>query len=112
MSVTSLSKNGKTFLAGAIKGIILADGRIDEFELEDMDVILKELEFTDFDSELTAFENKVKDMEQFWLMSDEISNQEERETILSALYTLSVHESFKQSMSSSLYGKLLERWKN
>ncbi len=100
----------KIFLAGCIKSIILADGKIENEELADLDHLISDFNFTDYDRYLNLAEEKITDDEAFWEMAAGITRLDVQGEILAILYELSVQEGFQNQNAHSLIEKLKSRW--
>jgi hypothetical protein len=108
--VTSLSKGERIFLAGCLKNMILADGAFDEAELNELDVVLEELEFSDYEECLTEFEDLVTDNESFWEMAETVDDRETQELILEVLFDLSIQKGIEESTEKNFLGRLKQTW--
>ncbi len=103
--VSSLSHDEKVFLAGCFKTFILADGNIDELELEDLDKLYSKLDFQDYEECLNEFEEKVPDKETFYTLANNITNPESQSIILKAIYELSLHSGIPTKKEEGLFQK-------
>jgi hypothetical protein len=74
--INQFTQEEKAFLAGSIKGVILADHDISEAELEDIDRWTEELNFDDFSASLQSFEAKVKTTEDYAEAAQAQKNEE------------------------------------
>jgi hypothetical protein len=108
--ISALTTHEKVFLAGCIKNMILADGVFDDSELNELDVLLDELDFTDYEECLMEFENGVNDSDSFWEMAETIEDQETHEMILEVLYDLSIQKGLEESTEKNLLSGLKEIW--
>ena len=110
MKIDKLDKQEKVFLAGCIKSMILADGKIVEEELIDLEKINKEINFTDFEETLEEFELNVKDEESFWDYAEKIKSETAKELILQTINELSLQKGYTQINELNLIKKLEKKW--
>ncbi len=108
--VKSLTRPERVFLSGCIKNMILANGAFDEGELDELEIILEELEFDDYEDRLIEFENEVADNEGFWELAETIDNQETQELILEVLYDLSIQKGLEESTEKKFISRLKKLW--
>ncbi len=108
--VTSLSREERVFLAGCIRSVIMADGSIEDGELEDMNAILKKLKFKDYEECLVEFEEKVEDEDSFYEYAGKIKDDKAREIILGVIYELGLHEGLPDSEGSRIFNNLNKIW--
>ncbi|MFP4363723.1 MAG: hypothetical protein ACLFR1_07615 [Spirochaetia bacterium] len=108
--IDKLNKRERTFLAGALKTLIMADGKISEDELKDMDHINKELGFSDFDKSLEDFEAQIHDRESFWEYAEAITDSEIQDIILKALNELALQGGYSTETEDSIINSLDEMW--
>ncbi len=109
--VTKLSEQEKIFLAGCIKSMILADGTIDDAELDDLDKIMTSLKFSDFDESLEKFEESVQDEEGFFKLAEQITNSASKDMILGVLDELSLQTGVAGENKTRLLKRIKEIWK-
>ncbi len=109
---SKLTNQEKIFLAGSIKNMILADGIVENQELESLDLIEKKIKFDDFEECLEEFEREVKDSDSYWKMAEKISNEETKELVLEVLHELSIQDGFMKKTESNLLEELRSIWKN
>lgn len=107
-----LTRDEKTFMAGCIKTMILANGRIEELELEDLDFQIFQQHMDDFEEMLTAFEEQVKDTEGFWDMAEKIRDKDTRDFILSATYEISLQPAYPDAAKDHFFNQLKEFWED
>ena len=105
------SKEDKIFLAGCIKSVIISDGKVGLEELNDLQKIVKENDFEDFDERLSDFETLVENTEQFWAIAGKITNAEIRDGVLSILQELSLQEGYQNLVNEHFLHELKEFWK-
>jgi hypothetical protein len=108
--ISALSNSEKVFLAGCIKNMILANGTFDDAELNELDLVLEEIEFTDYGDRLTEFEDEIHDNESFWEMAETIEDEETQEMILEILYDLSIQKGLEESTEKSFLDQLKTVW--
>ena len=111
MDIENLSNEAKMFLAGCIRNLILADGNIMEEELEDLEKLLPDLNFYDFDERLQEFEDTVHDEETFWDEAAKIDDPEVQDLVLSILDELSVMDGYRGQSEKQLISDLHNFWK-
>ena len=109
MSVSALSKDERIFLAGCMKSMILADGSVAPTEVEELDRLIKRLEFGDFEKSLEDFDAQIKDTETFWEKAETISSNA-RALILSVLEELALFEGIPQPVERALLDQLRDAW--
>jgi uncharacterized tellurite resistance protein B-like protein len=100
----------KLFLAGCLKSIILADGGVDEQEVDELDVITQGAEFEDFSDYLEKFEAQVKDTESFWAMAKGITDDDTQKTILDLLDDMAIQDGFKDRVQTKFLEELRQHW--
>jgi hypothetical protein len=108
--INEMNTDEKKFLAGCIKTMLLTDNVIDEVELEDLDALLQNLEFADYESMLEEFEDDVKDLESFWSMAKLITRPAAQDTILEVLDDIRMHHNFTKSEESEFMSELKKTW--
>jgi hypothetical protein len=111
MDIGKLSNEKKMFLAGCIRNLILADGNIMDEELEDLDRLLPNLNFYDFDERLQEFEENVHDEETFWAEAAKIDDPETQDLILNVLDELSIMDGYRGQSEKQLIRDLHTLWK-
>ena len=109
-SISNLNETEKLFLAGCLKGIIMADGKIESEELSDLDSILKVYNFQDYDKYLEKFENEIRDEDSFWKLADAIIEDDLRNRILEMLQELSLQEGYPDKTAEEFIKKLKQVW--
>ena len=109
-TIDQFDEQEKIFLAGCIKSIILADGKIDDEEIMDLDHLISDFNFSNYDKYLNMAEEKITDNEAFWEMAANITRLEVQGEILAILYELSVQEGFQNPNAHSLIEKLKNSW--
>lgn len=111
MTTGELSERERIFLAGCMKSMILADGKIDIEEVDELDRLIDQIDFTDFEICLEKFEVQFHDSDAFWDEATSIKGQA-KETILSLLEDISLMEGFRQIGETKLLANLKEIWKS
>lgn len=106
-----LSKDERVFLAGAMKSMLLAEDRLSEEGLAELDALIKKLGFTDYEECLSAFEESTKDDEAFWERARSVRRPEARTVILSALRALMLHEGIPEPPEVHLLSRLDAAWR-
>jgi hypothetical protein len=107
----SLSHEEKVVLAGCIRMTIVADGRIQDEELDDLDRIQRRLGFTDYEACLAEFDEKLGDEPSLLGVAAEITNPETQDVILGIVYELAVQEGVMAEGQEHLFRKLNDLWK-
>jgi hypothetical protein len=100
----------RVFFAGCIKNMIMADRQFDESELNELDKLLEDCNFTDYEESLEEFESTVRDSDTFWEMAENIENPETQEIILEILYDLSIQKGMEDPSEEHLITQLKEIW--
>ncbi len=108
--VSSLNHDEKVFLAGCIRSVMMADGSIENEELEDLDKILQNLKFKDYEECLVEFEESVEDEESFYEYARRIKDKKAQEIILSTIYELGLHEGVPDSEEETIFNNLSKIW--
>ncbi len=108
--ITKLGDKEKMFLAGCIKSIILADGKIEPAEIEDLNRLTGELGFDDFEKYLEVFEKEVRDSDMFWETASKIESTDARDIILKVMYELSLQDGFTEKVERDFLDKLKTIW--
>lgn len=108
--IDQFSEQEKIFLAGCIKSIIMADGKFEDEELSDLDHLISDFNFTEYDKYLALAEEKITDDESFWELAKQINSLDVQGEILAVLYELSVQEGFQNRNAHSLIEKLKSSW--
>ncbi|MBN2736586.1 MAG: TerB family tellurite resistance protein [Spirochaetales bacterium] len=109
-NIMNLSKDERIFLAGAIKSMILTDGRVTEEELQDIDDLLIKDGFDDFDERLADFEEKITNNDEFWALAASIKGAEAQGVILEHLYELSIQDGFPNLGEKRFLNDLQDQW--
>ena len=109
--IEKLDQNEKILLAGCIKSIILADGKISTSETEDIDKLYTSEHFNDFEECLEKFESKVKSEEDLWTMAKKITNEENQSIILGYIYEFSIQDGYSNRSETQFINKLKDFWK-
>jgi len=108
--MANLNEQEKIFLAGAIKGLILADGQPSEVELDDLDRIVDELGFHDFDEHLERFEKDVESDEDFEYLARNIFHAEAKSQITRVLWDLALQKGFASPEEEKLIKNIRQWW--
>ena len=108
--VGKLTKEERVFLAGCIRAVTMADGSIEEGELEDIDSILKKLKFRDYEECLVEFEENIKDEESFYEYARRIKNKDARDIILKTIYELSLQDGLPEESEENIFNRLNRIW--
>lgn len=108
--IDNLSHEEKIFLAGCIESMILADGEIDEAELEDLNRIIEETGFDDYEECLEAFSEEVTTEEGFFEKASEIDSADAQNEILEIIEELSLQSGFANIDQDHLIHRLETIW--
>ncbi len=108
--LSHLNHEEKVFLAGCIRTVMLADGRVQDAELNDLDRIYRTLDFSDYDECLDEFEEKIHDEDAFMKEAVRIKNPEAQDLILSTVYELTVQNGAPEDEQEGLFMKLSKIW--
>lgn len=108
--ITNISETEKEFFAGCIKSMIMADGKIDEREIQELEKLQKELGFSNFDKYLINFEEEYTSSDQFWEEAKHIENSEVQTIILKWLTDISLIKGYQLESEKVLLKKLNELW--
>ena len=110
LDVRKLERKERVFLAGCIKSMILADGRIEDEELLDVDKIVRTYHFDDYESSLLEFEHEVDREEDFESYARDIQRPEARDIILDVLNEVSVQDGYRDRDQDDLMGEIEKLW--
>ncbi len=108
--VGKLTREERVFLAGCIRAVTMADGTIDEGELDDIDSILEKLKFRDYEECLVDFEENIKDEESFYEYARRIKSREARDIILETIYELSLQNGMPEESEENIFNRLNRIW--
>lgn len=108
--IRTLTRNEQVFLAGCIKSLILADGRIGDEEVSTVDRIVNRYGFEEYESALTEFENELDRRHDIWELAREIDRPDARNTILTVLDEVSVQDGFRTRGEDHLMRDLETIW--
>lgn len=108
--IDNLSRDERIFLAGCIESMILADGHIEESELEDLNRIIEETGFTDYEECLDEFAEEVQDEETFFEKAKEIASAEIQNEILEIIDELALQDGFSDVDQDHLIHRLESIW--
>ena len=108
--ITKLEHKEKMFLAGCIKTLILADGKITPAETDEINKLYNIEHFDDFETCLNEFEEKIKDEESFYNFAEEITNKDTQDIILGQLFTISIEDGVPDSSDTHIINKLKTLW--
>lgn len=109
--VSDLNEQEKIFLAGAIKALILSDGVPSQVELDDLDRVVDELGFHDFDEHLVRFETDAPEAEDFEYLARNIFHDKAKALITQILWDLALQKGFASPEDEDLIRKIGEWWK-
>ena len=108
--ISSFERRDRIFLAGCIKNIIMADRHFDAEELNELDDLLGDMNFPDYEEALEDFESEVQNSETFWKMAETIEKTGVQDLILEVLYDLAIQNGLKEPAENKLIAKLQEIW--
>jgi|GEM_PF-1689867 len=109
--LAALNEQEKIFLAGAIKAVIMADGSIDPSELNELDHIVKDLGFIDFDEHLARFETDIKSDEDFEYLAKTVYHTEAKNLITAVLWELALQQGFARPDEETIIRNIRTWWK-
>jgi hypothetical protein len=109
--IVDLNEQEKIFLAGAIKVLLLSRGAPEEEELDDLDRLVDELGFSDFDEHLTRFEEAVKSDEDFEFLARNIFHAPAKTLITRILWDLALQRGFPTPEDEDLIRNIRSWWK-
>lgn len=108
--VSSFEGLERIFFAGCIKNLIMADRNFNESELNELEKLLEDLDFSDYEEALEEFESTVHDTDTFWEMAESIENPETQEIIIEILYDLAIQKGIEEPSEEHLISQLKEIW--
>jgi hypothetical protein len=103
-NVNLMDQKEKIFFAGCLKSLLLSDGKIEEAEVSDLQELTEKLVFNAFDTYLESFEERVKTIETFWEMAENITNNDVQDLIITSLHEIQL----KDHIPGYHNGKLIE----
>lgn len=109
-NVNLLDQNEKVFFAGCLKSLLLSDGRIEEYEVSDLQDLTGKITFKAFDSYLESFEERVKTVETFWEMAENITNNDVQDLIITSLNKIELKDHIPGYPKDKLIKKLEQIW--
>ncbi len=109
-TVQALNQHERMFLAGCMKNLILTDGSIETNEIEGLDNVIDALRFTDFDEQLTKFEEQTNTWEEFWEEASQVESKETRSFIIAVLEDMAVKDALSQRAERKLIDDLRTHW--
>ncbi|MEI8094780.1 MAG: TerB family tellurite resistance protein [Spirochaetales bacterium] len=109
--VLQLNEQEKIFLAGAIKVLILADGSVDEQELDDLDRLVEGLGFDDYEEHLKRFEATVKSDTDFEYLAHNIFHKPTKQLITRILWDLALQHGFASPAEEKVIRSIQQWWK-
>lgn len=110
MHITEFNEKERMFLAGCIRNLILSKGTIENEEIEDLDKIIHDYRFEDFDDKLDEFETEINDEESFWELAKELTDTDKQQFVLTILDELSLQDGLIERAEKKLIGRLREFW--
>jgi len=111
-NIAAFNNEEKILLAGSMKSIILADGTIAESVIEDMNSILKKIQFEpdDFDHCLRLFDTAYNNSDQYFYAMKKISGELNKNLILEVLEELANLEGYETEGQKRLIKRLKTLW--
>lgn len=109
-NVNLLNQEDKVFFAGCLKSLILSDGSIDDLEITDLHELTDKLFFDSFESYLEIFEDRVKTIETFWEMAENITNADVQNLIISSLHEIMLKDHIPVTHDVKLIEDLEQIW--
>jgi hypothetical protein len=108
--LSQMDRAERVFLAGCIRAVMLADGNIQEAELDDLDKIYKRLGFHDYEECLDEFEKKAPDETGFMAEAAAVRNPAAQDLILKTIYELTVQNGPPEHAEQAIFMKLSRLW--
>ncbi len=112
ISIADLNEQEKIFLAGAIKALLLADGSVEEEQLNDLDRLVSGLGFDDFDEHLVRYEKIAASDQDFEFLARNIFHPEAKILIASVLGELATQRGFASPEDDELIARIRDLWKD
>lgn len=109
--IADLNEQEKIFLAGAIKVLILTDGNPSDQELADLDRIVDELGFHDFDEHLERFEVDAPNPGDFEYLARNIFHPDAKAVITRVLWDLALQKGYPSPGDEKLIKNIRQWWK-
>ncbi len=109
-NVNLMEQNEKVFFAGCLKSLLLSDGKIENSEITDLNELTNKLCFKSFDSCLETFEERVKTIETFWEMAENITSNDVQDLIITSLHEIQLKDHIPSYQNGSLVGELEYIW--
>lgn len=110
MTIRELTLDERSFLAGAVKLLLLSDGVIDDEEIAGVDRLRDAYHFEDMDECLERFEERVEGDEAFDSFAREITRQEARDFIIEELHELSLKGGYQGHEEHGFIERLKRIW--
>lgn len=108
--ISGFEKGERVFFAGCVKNLIMADRQFDDSELDELENLLENINFPDYEEALEEFENNVHDSDSFWEMAENIERTDIQETMLEILYEISIQKGIENPSEEHLIAQLKEIW--
>jgi hypothetical protein len=109
--VADLNEQEKIFLAGAIKALILNQGVPSQEELDNLDRIVEDLGFDDFDEHLERFETDAPGEADFEYLARNIFHDKAKSVITRILWDLALQKGFASPEDEVLIKNIRQWWK-
>lgn len=103
-NVSHMDQKDKIFFAGCLKSLLLSDGKIENSEVKDLHELTDKLYFDSFETYLETFEARVKTIETFWEMAENITDNDVQDLIITSLHEIQL----KDHIPGYSNGKLIE----
>ena len=81
IDIEDLNEDERTALVGLLKAVVLADGKISEDEIEEVEEVVEALGENEYQRHLDRFESKFPDLESFQKFLETIERQDARDLI-------------------------------
>ena len=108
--IDGLSHSEKVLLAGCIRAVMLADGTIQDAELNDLDRIFEDLDFSDYEKCLDEFEDKYPDEDSFLKAAGQVTNPAAQDLMLKTVYDLSMQNGAPDDAQEGVFTTLSRLW--
>ena len=109
-NVSHMDQKEKVFFAGCLKSVLLSDGNIDDSEITDLQELTEKLYFDAFDTCLETFEERVKTIETFWEMAENITNDDVQDLIITSLHEIKLKDHIPGIHNGKLIQELEYMW--
>ncbi len=110
MTIRELTLDERSFLAGAVKILLLSDGVIDDEEIAGVDRLRDVYHFEDMDECLVRFEERVEGDGDFEAFAREITRKEARDFVVEELHELSLKGGYQGHEEHGFIERITRIW--